>query len=295
MTFNPSLAVLYGRFIQAAYTMYDANHNNLTPAKSHDFPLGYQLTAWVQMHDFLLGSMGPVFYGFIAHSESDPNSAILAIRGTRRNVEWWDNANSMTMQTFNVAGYGNVGVGWERIYETLEVVRATASGGGQQSLKGVGRFAAQVNEHLQHHAVSAGSPQTEAASHAIAITGHSLGAALAILCAAENKLLYKADIQALYTFASPKMGDHAFVNMFNGLGLESWRIVNKQDIVPKLPLLLFEHVNNERLYDSMGSVHQSDTCNHSLATYMHLIDSTVPLDLECQLPGRVAATSVRVG
>jgi hypothetical protein len=79
MSFNPSLAVLYGRFIQAAYSMYSNDPANLTPSPSPDFPAGYQLTAWIQMQDFFIfGSTGPVFYGFIAHSARDPNLAILA-------------------------------------------------------------------------------------------------------------------------------------------------------------------------------------------------------------------------
>ncbi len=48
--FNANMAVLYGRFVQAAYTMYGNNPNNPTPPLSNDFPAGYQLTAWIQMH-----------------------------------------------------------------------------------------------------------------------------------------------------------------------------------------------------------------------------------------------------
>ena len=40
MPFNPSLAVLYGRFIEAAYTMYENDPNYLTPPPSLNFPAG---------------------------------------------------------------------------------------------------------------------------------------------------------------------------------------------------------------------------------------------------------------
>ena len=44
MPFNPSLAVLYGCFIRAAYTMYGTNPKNLTPAPSVDFPAPPRVT-----------------------------------------------------------------------------------------------------------------------------------------------------------------------------------------------------------------------------------------------------------
>jgi hypothetical protein len=52
--FNPKAAVLYGQFVNAAYSMYDPT--TLTPAPSADFPAGYRLAAWVNMRDFILGS-----------------------------------------------------------------------------------------------------------------------------------------------------------------------------------------------------------------------------------------------
>jgi|SRR5215469_8034745 len=81
---NPKAAVLYGQFVQAAYSMYGAAPNNLTPPPSPDFPAGYNLVAWVQMQDFIIGSTGPTFYGF------NPNQFALAIRGTSNGIEWWD-------------------------------------------------------------------------------------------------------------------------------------------------------------------------------------------------------------
>jgi hypothetical protein len=44
-----------------------------------------------------------------------------------------------------------------------------------------------------------------------------------------------------FSFASPKVGDQTFVGAFNQLGLTSWRVVNKQDIVPHLPPLFSYH------------------------------------------------------
>lgn len=290
MAFDLQQAVLYGRFIEAAYAMYEADPANLTPPQPQDFPTGYRLTAWVQMQDFFIfGSTGPVFYGFIAHSDGDPNSAVVAIRGTQSDLEWWDDINSLGMVPFVVPGCGNVGMGWEKIYDTLEVVqRPAAAAAAPQSLKSAGRFSAQVLAHLQHHAVSAGAARTDAASQKLKITGHSLGATLATLCAAENALLYHLPAEALYTFASPKMGDHAFVTAFDNLKLNSWRIINEQDVVQVLPPGFYEHVETPKPLDSRGKVKQSVACCHAITTYLHLLDPSRPPDQGCRLPAPAA-------
>jgi hypothetical protein len=286
--YNPASALSYGRFVNAAYEMYTSAPKNLTPAQPQNFPTGYELTAWVNMQDSILDSTAPVFYGFIAHSLANPTQAILAIRGTSNGVEWWDDANSLGMTPFPIANCGNVALGFERIYATLEVVERPAVGAVApmaQSLKRVGSFSAQVAAHLRRRAAAvsakaAGSPSNVS----IEVSGHSLGAALATYYATENALVHKIPNPALCTFASPKVGDQTFVNAFNNLGLTSWRVVNKQDIVPYLPPgLFFEHVNTEQLYDSDNLVQPSLGCWHSLATYLHLIDATFPLEITCVL------------
>ena len=83
MPFDADPAVSLGSFVQAAYTMYGNDPEDLTPPKSADFPVGYELTAWVQMQDFFIfGTTGLTFYGFIAHRMSEPSVPVLAIRGT---------------------------------------------------------------------------------------------------------------------------------------------------------------------------------------------------------------------
>jgi hypothetical protein len=97
-------------------------------------------------------------------------------------------------------------------------------------------------------------------------------------------VLHKIQNPGLWTFASPKVGDLGFVEAFNRLGLTSWCIVNKQDIVPHLPPgLFYQHVNTEELYDSDGVVQPSFGCGHSLATYLHLLGPAYPLDADCEL------------
>tara|TARA_B100000927_G_C16430866_1_gene455496 strand:- start:308 stop:1066 length:759 start_codon:yes stop_codon:yes gene_type:complete len=66
------------------------------------------------------------------------------------------------------------------------------------------------------------------------ITGHSLGAAMATICA--SRLVYKFRIHCLYTFGSPRVGDKRFVR--NLTNLMHYRVVNNNDIVCKVPFAL---------------------------------------------------------
>lgn len=83
-------------------------------------------------------------------------------------------------------------------------------------------------------------PPTSAMKPQIYVTGHSLGGALATLAANHiGELIKNNKISALppilYSFASPRVGDVEFARNFS---VESYRIANSEDVVPKIPLLL---------------------------------------------------------
>ena len=288
--FDPKAAVLYGQFVQAAYSMYNAAPNNLTPPPSNDFPTGYDLVAWVQMQDFIIGSTGPTFYGFIAQSNADPNRFVLAIRGTSNGVEWWDDVNAAVLIPFRVPGCGSVGAGFARIYDTLEVVERptgpTTAAIAPQSLRAIGGFSQQVANLVARHTPATARARGFAASASVEVAGHSLGAALATLYTLENAYTGKINNPVLCTFASPAVGDSTFAAAFNGLGLTSWRVVNAPDLVPKLPpqILGFTHVDSLQPYSSTGKVTPSLSCWHALATYLSLIDPTLQPHPLCRLP-----------
>jgi hypothetical protein len=296
-TFNPKAAILYGQFVKAAYSMYDPA--TLTPPPSADFPAGYQLTAWVNMRDFILGSTDPVFYGFIVQNMTDASQFVLAIRGTLNGVEWWDDFNAAIKTPFKVPGCGSVGAGFARIYETLEVIeRPTGAATAPvvaQSLKSIGGFCQQVSALVRRRVAATARATGRDTSGSIEVTGHSLGAALATLYTLENAFTDKIPNPGLCTFASPFVGDSTFASAFDGLGLTSWRIVNSPDIVPKLPpeILGFTHVNTLQLYNSSGKVQPSLTCWHALATYLSLIDPTLQPDPDCRLLAAPAAAPRR--
>ena len=101
---------------------------------------------------------------------------------------------------------------------------------------------------------------------ALFLTGHSLGGALATLTTLR---LVNAgqSVTGLYTFGSPRVGDRTYFDRFNtALGLNAaldtatldraFRIVNDEDIVPKLPFKAtgYCHVGEKYRFDTQGSL-----------------------------------------
>jgi triacylglycerol lipase len=285
--YDPVAAVLYGQFIEAAYAMYHADPTNLTPPPSSNFPGGYRIAAWVQMQDFIFESTGPTFYGFMAQSETTSNQFVLAIRGTSSWVEWWDDLNAILLVPFKDPGSGSVGAGFARIYDTLEVLSHPSSAAmapaAPQSLRSAGGFAQQVSTLVRRYVEGPARAEAIAPAPSIAVTGHSLGAALATLYVLDNALTERIHNPLIYTFGSPRVGDSTFAGAFNALGLTSWRIDNLPDLVPYVPLG-YSHVNTLKQYDSLTTVWPSPSCWHAMATYLSLIDPKLKPEPSCQLP-----------
>lgn len=73
----------------------------------------------------------------------------------------------------------------------------------------------------------------------ILITGHSLGAALGLLCAVDMQYNFKnADIE-VFAFGCPAVGNKAFVRSYNKRVFKTLRVTNGNDIVTKLPPKIF--------------------------------------------------------
>jgi triacylglycerol lipase len=292
-----SEAILYGKLVQAAYTLFKREPLNLRPEpESTDIPDPYEFVAWIHMSDFIFGRTEPRFYGYIARNKNTEQDFILAIRGTEGFTEWWDDAKALLVPFAQVSHAGRVAQGFDKIYSTLKIEQHPRTAVGLMETGPLpelqGSFGDQLEQlHLRLERVSTrrsivnekkGRPERP-----YVVTGHSLGAALTTLFVMENKEKQKFDITTSCKFASPRVGNKFFVQLFNTLSIDSWRIVNSWDLVPKLPLDIpiifdYEHVNTAYEFSAEGMVKSNPGCWHSMETYLHWLDPSLPVDDNCK-------------
>lgn len=90
-------------------------------------------------------------------------------------------------------------------------------------------------------------------------TGHSLGAAMAAICAGRCKLSYiKSNPRALFTYGSPRVGNQRYVNYVQ---IETFRWVNNNDIVTHVPpaWLGFRHKGELVYLNAHGKIRRLTT------------------------------------
>jgi triacylglycerol lipase len=272
---NPATAVTWGPFIQAAEAQYASNPSQVNPATITNMPAGYALVRTIQMTDFLGPVRSRVFYGYVAVG-GDPQTAVVALRGTATTLEWWDDFHWDLVPFAQVPGGGKVAQGFYDIYNTF----GTMTPGQQDSTPAPATFAADV----ARAATEGLAADVDPADLPIVVTGHSLGAALATLLVADLTANLALQPQA-WTFASPKVGDAIFAARYGSLSTVSWRIYNLVDVVPYFPIDVlnsYQPVTTGYAINSLGKAKWSLGCAHALNTYMHVLSpATVPLDPAC--------------
>ena len=275
--FDPARAFDLGRFVAAAYEMYEADRSQLHPAPGPGFPKGYRMAGWVHLRD----QGAPRFCGFLAQAEGLPEQFVMALRGTQTPEEGWDTLVSAHKVPFPAPDGGWVALGIERLYRSLEIVAcqpagafAPISGGFARQLAALTRQLAQPDAAMAH-VLSPRPPE-------VVVVGHGLGGALATLYAVDNAHDERLANPLLCTFASPRVGDAGFVAAFEALRLTSWRVVNAPDVVPMLPpeSAGFGHVGRAVPLDCGARAPADLRYWHSLHTYLQLLDpgpgSTTP-------------------
>jgi len=209
-----ALALFYPA-ANAAYGCQDPTHLMV----GNDFVFSAQITVDPQkaaqvppQHLPMLSSMlklSPIF-GFVA---TKPGAVFISIRGTESTGEWLCDfeAAPATCQI----GAGAVHDGFQKVYETIR----------DSALSGL-------------NAVVKPGDQ-------LFVTGHSLGAALALLFASDA-VAVTPNIQVC-TFAGPRTGLGDFVTSYNARIPRTLRVANRWDIVPNVPVpappfCLYKHV-----------------------------------------------------
>ena len=122
------------------------------------------------------------------------------------------------------------------------------------------------------------------------ITGHSLGGALAELCAAQALFVSNIPVQGVYTFGQPRVGDKSFADAVNNkLGSGIFRFVNDRDIVPRVPLFSmgFCHYGNQTFFDSDGKPTDAPSAVETLKSALALGKGVFNLAVLGQVAGLV--------
>lgn len=217
-----------------------------------------------------------VTFGFVAQSAA--NELVVAIRGTDTIWEWLHDASFLMVPDCIAGTRGPTEDGFSGVYRSLRTGATNAS--------------PTVCQWLNSYLASGNGAS-------VTVCGHSLGGALATLLALDVAINTSCRSPTTYTYASPRVGDHVFAGSYNAAVAATYRIANRQDIVPKVPPLLplpYDHVNTEyELNPPMGSIAPSIPCMHHLTTYLWLMGQQVgenafALNAECQ-PVAAAGTA----
>ena len=90
--------------------------------------------------------------------------------------------------------------------------------------------------------------------HSLYFCGHSLGGAMATICAARCQLSHIPSLpMELFTYGSPRVGDQRYISHVQ---LDHYRFVNNNDIVTRVPPVLFgyRHCGDEVYLDRNGRI-----------------------------------------
>ncbi|KAF6169614.1 hypothetical protein GIB67_004006 [Kingdonia uniflora] len=299
--------VKYGEFAQATYDAFDfdAFSNYCGSCKYNPHKLfgmlglsrnGYKVTNYiyamthVDFPSWLLKShcswsKDSNWMGYVAVSDDDETRRIgrrdivVAWRGTQTPSEWVEDVK-FKLKPIDKDDDGDqvkVEQGFLEVYTSKsEVTKFNKSSAAEQVMNEVKRL---IHLHKDKNGEEV----------SLTITGHSLGAAIALLNAYEAAVTLPGLPISVISFAGPRVGNIAFRDKLNRLGVKVLRMVGKQDVVPKVPPgieYLDEHVDPlDMVYTHVGTELKLDVGTspylkhkfdlggfHSLETYLHLID-----------------------
>ncbi len=195
-----------------------------------------------------------VSIGFVAQSED--GEVVIALRGTEGIHEWVHDCHFHAVACPILQDAGYTEDGFTELYLSLRT-------GPEPRAPALGESIATMQ--FPH-------PVTT-----VTVCGHSLGAALATLLAADLAANTQYTNVSLYTYASPRLGDARFVEVFQQLVPNAHRIANRADIVTETPPAIlcharpYLHVEEMILLAPRETVKYHIVCMHHMTTYMYLM------------------------
>ncbi|KAK7382846.1 hypothetical protein VNO80_01959 [Phaseolus coccineus] len=322
----------YGHFVDATYSSFDFDPSSLTYAKSLYSKksllkkcglgkYGYRISKYLyvtcgihmptcinKIFKKLFTRSSLIGYVAICVNEKEitrlgRRDIVVAFRGTVTCLEWLENLRVFLTQLPGlVKGEDDVGPMVQKGFLSLYTSKTTPHGSLQEMIrKEIGRVIQRyTNEPLS-----------------LTLTGHSLGAALAILSAYDITATFNnAPMVTVISFGGPRVGNESFRNQLEQKGIKILRIVNSDDVVTKVPGLFvnfdevvsdedvgvgiwskwfYKYIQNMQLvYVDIGQelrlssrefpcLNKTDVAMcHDLKTYLHLVKNFVSSSCACK-------------
>ncbi|CAJ2663971.1 unnamed protein product [Trifolium pratense] len=299
--------VRYGEFVQAAYHCFhsDPATSQYEPPQSRHVSLpdkSYRVTKnlyatssiglpkWVDDVAPDLGWMSQrsSWIGYVAVcddkreiSRLGRRDIVISLRGTATCLEWAENMRAHLIETNAQHGKNSkVGCGFLSLYKTKGTHVPSLAESVIEEVK-------RLMEVYKGETLS------------VTVTGHSLGAALALLVADDlSTCSLNAPPVAVFSFGGPKVGNKAYGNKITSQNVKVLRIVNSQDVITRVPGIFVSEEFEQKLrnfkavsentplaYSHVGVELRVDTkmspflkpdadmaCCHDLEAYLHLVD-----------------------
>ena len=272
-------AIEFAQLVKAAYAILPNNLANSAGKALIAGDTAYTVVTTIYAND-LATDMNPgrgskeVSIGFVCQADGT-GDVVIAIRGTEGIQEWINDAHFLLVSCPFLAGAGPTEDGFTAMYNSLRTGDAAGS------------------PTVVNALATLPFPQPVSS---VTICGHSLGGALVTLLALDLAANTNFKNLAVYSYGSPRTGDPLFASTYNQVVKNSFRIANRLDLVPKLPLPpVYEHVlehyelNPIQLFPIPPKilVKLTFSCEHSLGSYLYLLSVVsggplLPLDPTCK-------------
>nr|XP_008385154.2 LOW QUALITY PROTEIN: phospholipase A1-Ibeta2, chloroplastic-like [Malus domestica] len=310
--------VRYGEFIQAAYHSFHSNpamsaeeaqlpRQVALPDRSYKVTKSLYATSSIGLPDWVDEARPDLSWmtqrsswvGYVAVCDDKREIArmgrrdiVIALRGTSTCLEWAENLRAQLIQMPSTEeGHQQSGARVECGFLSLYKTRGAHVPSLAESV------VEEVNRLME---------QYKGETLSITVTGHSLGAALALLVGDELKTCAEnMPSVAVFSFGGPRVGNRGFTKRMDDKNVKVLRIVNSQDVITRVPgIFVGEGVLEEKLknakaggfidmidrnmplaYSHVGTELRVDTkmspylkpnadvaCCHDLEAYLHLVD-----------------------